>query len=79
MRNDMQHYYRSMPSRDMSSRDISSRDMSSHDRLSAMPIGMAYVPWQVWREIYDAEKALCRGTIFQELDKPFQGAGGCCS
>jgi len=49
-----------------------------HDRISGIPIAMAYVPWQEWRNIYPAEKALCRGTIFEELDKPFSGIGGCC-
>lgn len=35
------------------------------------PIGMAYVPWQTFRDLYCYEKALCVGSIFQELDKPF--------
>lgn len=39
-----------------------------------MPIGMAYVPNQVWRDIYENGKGLMRGTIFAELDKPFKGA-----
>ena len=39
-----------------------------------MPIGMAYVPWQTWQGIYDKDKALVRGTVFSELDKPFKGA-----
>lgn len=47
------------------------------DALEGLPIAMAYVPWQKWRRIYDAEKAFCRGTIFEELDKPFRGMGGC--
>ena len=47
------------------------------DPLEGMPLAMAYVPWQSWRCIYDVEKAFCRGTIFEELDKPFQGMGGC--
>jgi len=50
----------------------------SHDSLNNLPIAMAYVPWQEWKKIYAAEKALCRGTIFEELDKPFLGKGGCC-
>ena len=37
------------------------------------PVGMAYVPYQKWQKIYDAEVALDRGTIFEELDKPFLG------
>ena len=65
MRNDMQYRYRPMPSSDVCAKD------------SHMPIAMAYVPWQVWQDIYDAEKGFHRGTIFQELDKPFLGMGGC--
>lgn len=40
-------------------------------------VTMAYVPWTKWRNIYEAEKGLRRGTIFQDLDKPFRGIGGC--
>ncbi|MDY2886872.1 MULTISPECIES: spore coat associated protein CotJA [Lachnospiraceae] len=47
------------------------------DALEGMPLAMAYVPWQNWRKIYEPEKAFCRGTIFEELDKPFHGTGGC--
>lgn len=36
-------------------------------------LAMAYVPWQTWREVYDPELGLERGTIFAELDKPFIG------
>ena len=49
-----------------------------YDALAGMPLAMAYVPWQKWRKIYDAEKALCQCTIFEELDKPFRGVGGVC-
>ena len=47
------------------------------DELSNMPIAMAYVPWQEWRNIYEAEKGFHYGTIFEELNKPFRGIGGC--
>lgn len=36
-----------------------------------MPIAMAYVPWQQWRQTYPMEKGFSRGTIFPELDLPF--------
>lgn len=51
-----------------------------YDELSGMPLAMAYVPWQEWQNIYEAEKGFHRGTIFEELDKPFKGImmGGCC-
>ncbi|MBO5576173.1 MAG: spore coat associated protein CotJA [Ruminococcus sp.] len=34
---------------------------------------MAYVPYQFWEKPYDDETALCRGTVFPSLDKPFIG------
>ena len=37
------------------------------------PIGMAYVPWQTFQNIYDPERALDAGTMFVELDNPFYG------
>ncbi len=48
-----------------------------YDELNRMPLAMAYVPWQTWQNLYNAEKGFCRGTIFEELDKPFKGTGGC--
>ena len=42
--------------------------------INQMPIAMAYVPWQKWRDIYEKDKGIIRGTIFEELDKPFKGA-----
>lgn len=47
------------------------------DCLQSLPIAMSYVPWQKWRNIYDVSKGFHRGTIFEELDKPFLGRGGC--
>ena len=47
------------------------------DPLSQFPLAMAYVPWQSWRHIYEAGKGFHRGTIFEELDLPFKGKGGC--
>lgn len=41
------------------------------------PLAMAYVPWQKWRGIYDVCEGFQRGTIFRELDMPFEGRGGC--
>lgn len=38
-----------------------------------MVIGMCYVPWQKWQDIYDMEKGFECGTIFEELDKPYLG------
>lgn len=40
-------------------------------------VGMAYVPWQKWRNIYEPCKALARGTLFPVLDKPFEKGGRC--
>ena len=47
------------------------------DSLEHMPIGMAYVPWQQWRCLYEPKDALKRGTLFEELDLPFEMAKEC--
>ncbi len=41
------------------------------------PIAMAYVPWQKWRMLYEPKEALKRGTLFKELDLPFEAAKEC--
>ena len=35
--------------------------------------GMAYVPWQQWGELYDADCGLMQGTIFKDLNQIFCG------
>ncbi len=45
----------------------------SDTKLKDLPIAMAYVPMQKWNEVYSENDALCRGTLFPELDKPFYG------
>ena len=83
--NNMRYPRRSMQSRQSMQSGQSSqsccRQMNgcpdTHDHFPAdMPIGMAYVPWQKWQEIYEPCRALESGTIFKELDKPFLGKGG---
>ncbi len=37
------------------------------------PPAMAYVPWQELEAMYPPETALRQGTLFPELDKPFEG------
>ena len=38
-----------------------------------MVLAMGYVPVQQWQDLYEPEEALCRGTIFRQLDLPFEG------
>lgn len=35
-------------------------------------IAMAYVPWQQWQGVYSMEQGFKQGTIFPELDLPFE-------
>ncbi len=44
--------------------------------VARMAPGMAFVPWQKWEDVYCMEKGLERGTIFEQLDKPFLGGRG---
>lgn len=39
-------------------------------------LAIAHVPSQPFRNLYEAEKGWSRGTIFADLDKPYEG--GCC-
>lgn len=48
------------------------------DPLSSMPLAMAYVPWQRWENILEADKGFHCGTIFRDLRKPFEHGGGGC-
>ena len=41
--------------------------------LGSLPIAMSYTPMQQWKTTYSLEKGLTRGTIFPELDLPFEG------
>ena len=46
---------------------------SQTEARQPMALAMAYVPWQRWQETYPLEEGLHRGTIFPELDLPFEG------
>lgn len=37
--------------------------------------GMSYVPMQVWQKLLPLQIGFYQGTIFQELNKPFQPKG----
>ena len=41
--------------------------------LGSLPLASAYIPFQQWKTTYSLEGALQRGTIFPELDLPFEG------
>ena len=47
-------------------------------------LAMVYAPVQRWHKLYDADTALSYGTLFSELNKPFEGdkgngkGGKCC-
>ena len=41
--------------------------------LGSLPLASAYIPYQQWKTTYTLEGALQRGTIFPELDLPFEG------
>lgn len=43
------------------------------DQLSGMPLGMAYVPWQQFGNLYEECEAVYHGTIFHDLDLDFCG------
>lgn len=43
-----------------------------------MPLAMAYVPMQKWRNVLDGCNGLSKGTIFEELIMPYYGSKSAC-
>jgi len=44
-----------------------------HPHLHPTSLAMVYSPTQAFAKLYEPSKALTRGTLFAELDKPFTG------
>ena len=49
------------------------KDKCCEKDLPGKALGMAYVPWQEWKEIYDVCEGFSNGTIFKQLDLDFLG------
>lgn len=49
-----------------------SRNYSYCMGVDSCPLAMTYTPWQCWGETYEPSIALARGTIFPELDLPWE-------
>lgn len=47
-------------------------DTMSTQWMASFPLGMAYVPMQQFTNLYDMEVGLQRGTIFAQIDFPFE-------
>ena len=41
--------------------------------LTGESLAMAFVPYQTFDDLNDPQTALCTGTLFRALDKPFYG------
>lgn len=52
---------------------------TNHSYCEYPSLAMVYAPYQKWHQLYDMDTALMCGTLFQELNKPFEGARGGCS
>ncbi|MCI5904537.1 MAG: spore coat associated protein CotJA [Oscillospiraceae bacterium] len=48
-------------------------DMDMSKFPAETPLAMCYVPFQSYGEVYTENKALERGTVFPNLDFPFEG------
>ncbi len=78
----------SYPSCPLPENSASRRDMCENEAqaartwgLSEYPLASVYAPLQEFENIYDLEAALNNGTIFLDLNLPFEGKtakGGCC-
>ena len=57
--------------------DIKQENSNKPDFPSHTPLAMAYVPMQQWDKTYNIEKGFCRGTVFPDLDFPFEPEEDC--
>ena len=48
---------------------------SGAEPIEKAVLAMAYVPMQKFGALYNNNDALCAGTLFADLDKPFCGKG----
>ncbi len=53
--------------------DMSHSNLRHSWGLEDFPLASVYTPLQVFRNLFDRETALSKGTIFSELDLPFMG------
>lgn len=51
-------------------------DETMYDYLKHLTPAMAYVPLQTFTTVYEPDYALCVGTVFPQLCKPFCGKRG---
>jgi hypothetical protein len=70
---DMTKYLFSAPVGKEQPRVPGGRDCRGNVLPVGTPLAAVYAPVQLFRELYDHEKALSCGTLFRELDKPFEG------
>lgn len=54
------------------------RESYENDCLTDLPLGSAYVPWQKFEKVFEADKGFMYGSIFAELVLPFYGARAAC-
>jgi hypothetical protein len=63
-------------------RNHAQQDSKTEERSIMQELAIAQVPMQEYRQLYTSQKALTRGTLFSELDFPFEpekgmAKGGC--
>ena len=51
--------------------------MEFNRELQELPLAMSYVPIQCCGDTYAPSRALCRGTLFPQLDLPFREVCSC--
>lgn len=54
-------------------RDFKKYGACCEEDMPGKALAMAYVPWQIWRMLYDVCDGFKNGTIFKELDLEFLG------
>lgn len=73
----MENYPQNASSSEIVHKEENSRQtmpaMQNMKNMQPMSLAMAYVPWQKWSNTYPLDEGLKKGTIFPDLDLPFEG------
>lgn len=48
-------------------------DKYKDNNMPSLELARAYIPIQILKKIFEKEEALCRGTLYPELVRPYIG------
>ena len=66
-------YQSDLPIRGVNNPPMNMEHISQPSRPNKQVLAMASVPMQVWEDLYEPDVGFAHGTIFRQLNLPFEG------